>query len=371
MFTAIALTGLAQAQSPVVLEHRIPATTQVGFSGSALLGADAWSYSTLPEGGGGPAGELRLSGGAEYGFARTEMWAHGSSLTEAWTVPAVVDIQRIELGFRNAAGPGLWSGHRGSVSQRWIESGGGGALVLSGVNFKVGPVYRRGLGQSSVGARATLSLSASPHPRASIWASTGAALYANPELPHAVQARFGTEVNPNFQTKIGITLSNLFTLGDNPTEVLGLPAGASVVTRPELWVRHWLTRTWALQAESGLEIGSGTVSYLRGRALIGLTVTLGQVHAPGMRTPSGEVVLRYVDKDASAVAVAGSFTDWEPLPMTQFDGRWERVVELPPGEHEYVYIVDGTPTVPPEAPARRGDGFGGHNGVLVVEDPTM
>ena len=42
------------------------------------------------------------------------------------------------------------------------------------------------------------------------------------------------------------------------------------------------------------------------------------------------------------VQLAGSFSDWQPMPMTrQKDGSFVRVVELPEGTHEYKFVVDG------------------------------
>ena len=77
------------------------------------------------------------------------------------------------------------------------------------------------------------------------------------------------------------------------------------------------------------------------------------------------------DADGNEVSVAGSFTDWEPVPMARSEGVWEVAMTLEPGVHEYVYIVDGTQVVPPEAPSRRDDGFGGWNGVVVVGAPAL
>ena len=48
--------------------------------------------------------------------------------------------------------------------------------------------------------------------------------------------------------------------------------------------------------------------------------------------------------DAQAVNVAGTFNDWKPvtLPLDrQADGYWKTTLPLPPGHHEFKFIVDG------------------------------
>jgi len=48
--------------------------------------------------------------------------------------------------------------------------------------------------------------------------------------------------------------------------------------------------------------------------------------------------------EAQAVFVAGSFNGWstDALPLAgQADGRWHALVPLPPGRHEYKFVVDG------------------------------
>ena len=48
--------------------------------------------------------------------------------------------------------------------------------------------------------------------------------------------------------------------------------------------------------------------------------------------------------DGQAVSVAGTFNNWDPwaTPMTKgANGDWTVNVELPPGRHEYKYVIDG------------------------------
>lgn len=53
---------------------------------------------------------------------------------------------------------------------------------------------------------------------------------------------------------------------------------------------------------------------------------------------------------AKKVELVGDFNDWQPLPMTQsVDGWWLAQVELCHGHHEYQFMVDGQPTLDPQA----------------------
>lgn len=70
---------------------------------------------------------------------------------------------------------------------------------------------------------------------------------------------------------------------------------------------------------------------------------------------------------ATRVQVAGSFGDWTAVEMHRDkNGIWRVEVELLPGAYEYVYLIDGVATAPPEAATRLDDGLGGTNGLLVV-----
>jgi len=74
--------------------------------------------------------------------------------------------------------------------------------------------------------------------------------------------------------------------------------------------------------------------------------------------------------DAEQVALAGSFTGWEPLPLQRAgsSGYWELTLELPSGEHRFTYLTDGGRVFSdPTLPTRERDDFGGENSVLMVK----
>jgi 1,4-alpha-glucan branching enzyme len=87
-------------------------------------------------------------------------------------------------------------------------------------------------------------------------------------------------------------------------------------------------------------------------------------------TPSG-VRFMFTSRDARSVALAGSFNQWSTstnlLGQSGSRGVWTVVVSLPPGEHLFMYVVDGTKWIsPPLAEFYTDDGFGAKNGVVVV-----
>ncbi len=68
--------------------------------------------------------------------------------------------------------------------------------------------------------------------------------------------------------------------------------------------------------------------------------------------------------DALAVLLAGSFTDWEQhsIPLRRdSNGTWTVTVRLPPGKHEYLFIVDGQWCCDPSCARRVPNPFGTEN----------
>jgi hypothetical protein len=91
----------------------------------------------------------------------------------------------------------------------------------------------------------------------------------------------------------------------------------------------------------------------------------GEVHA---------VSFEYFNPEARAVLVAGSFNGWQPsaTPMTkQRGGRWATQVLLPPGQHEYRFVVDGQWQGDPTAERFVANSFGGLNCVVEVKAAAL
>ncbi|HVR63508.1 MAG TPA: glycogen-binding domain-containing protein [Polyangia bacterium] len=73
---------------------------------------------------------------------------------------------------------------------------------------------------------------------------------------------------------------------------------------------------------------------------------------------------------ARRVAVAGSFNGWSQTETILTDdtgrGLYAGTVALPPGEHEYMFVVDGKFVTDPDAVEQRPDGFGMTNALLRI-----
>lgn len=75
---------------------------------------------------------------------------------------------------------------------------------------------------------------------------------------------------------------------------------------------------------------------------------------------------------ATDVALAGSFSDWQPTHHMQqtMDGVWTILLPLTPGVHDYGFVVDGEEWVADPYAPHVDDGFGGVNSRLTVLEPA-
>lgn len=72
---------------------------------------------------------------------------------------------------------------------------------------------------------------------------------------------------------------------------------------------------------------------------------------------------------AREVRLTGTFNGWARQGLSLYrreDGRWECLVPIEPGQHEYRYIVDGTWLPDPHNPQNQLNEFGGTNSLLLV-----
>ncbi len=86
-----------------------------------------------------------------------------------------------------------------------------------------------------------------------------------------------------------------------------------------------------------------------------------------------QVMLRfvYIGNDAESVAVAGDFSDWEPIEMTRqtVNGEdvWTGLVSMNRGEHRYMFVKNDSQWITdPLATVQRDDGFGNKNAVIYL-----
>jgi 1,4-alpha-glucan branching enzyme len=92
--------------------------------------------------------------------------------------------------------------------------------------------------------------------------------------------------------------------------------------------------------------------------------------SPPVPAPGG-VRFVLVRPNARSVALAGTFNEWSttvtPLSRQGTRGVWTVVVPLPPGEHVFMFVIDGSQWItPPLADDYVDDGFGAQNGVVIV-----
>lgn len=79
----------------------------------------------------------------------------------------------------------------------------------------------------------------------------------------------------------------------------------------------------------------------------------------------------YFDEEAESIEVAGDFSDWEPIELSQeFMGDrqvWTGLIPITRGEHRYMFVKDGEEWVTdPLATVQRDDGFGNKNAVIYL-----
>lgn len=86
-----------------------------------------------------------------------------------------------------------------------------------------------------------------------------------------------------------------------------------------------------------------------------------------------EVWIRFVyfDENAKSIAVAGDFTDWDPVQLNReiINGNqvWTGLMPVTRGEQRYMFVKDGEEWVTdPLAEIQRDDGFGNKNAVLIL-----
>jgi len=141
--------------------------------------------------------------------------------------------------------------------------------------------------------------------------------------------------------------------------------------RPSLWtrVRLWLIRPQVLTVRPLTAIPALTLAV----ALIALAVVKNQpvTEDPAMRLATVRFILHDTDMHARNVSVIGSFNNWRADRSVMWYSSeakaWILEAQLPPGDHEYLFLVNGEQLVPdPNAPMTSDDGFGNRNSIVFV-----
>ncbi len=196
------------------------------------------------------------------------------------------------------------------------------------------------------------------------------------------------------EVEAGAALGPRLRLGLGLEAEVGDPEAPWARTRGTVGVRAWPGRRWELSGVIGGGVASagapnaswawaqgaatwwsGTTVGLSARlgaaadeagigswAMLGVQLRFDRHHA---NAAPDRHRFRVRPPAATEVAVMGSFTGWQRVPLHRAaDGAWETTLTLDPGWNTYVYVVDGKVLVPPDADRLEPDGYGGVNGVL-------
>lgn len=88
---------------------------------------------------------------------------------------------------------------------------------------------------------------------------------------------------------------------------------------------------------------------------------------------SAPVRFEFHHPTARRIFVVGSFNDWNPsaTPLANLgDGRWLRLLWLPPGQHEYLFVADGVWCFDPGAADYAPNVYATMNAVVEVLTPS-
>lgn len=66
------------------------------------------------------------------------------------------------------------------------------------------------------------------------------------------------------------------------------------------------------------------------------------------------------------VAIRGEMSDWNPVPMTMVDGKWQVKMGLNPGRYQYLLVVNGQDMLDPANPQQVSNNQGGFNSLIEI-----
>jgi len=154
------------------------------------------------------------------------------------------------------------------------------------------------------------------------------------------------------------------------------------VRRSRAVARGWWTRRRTIHISySAVTVVAAAVVIAVAGAIVGRTLwrppNAAQTVASATARTDTVRIVRFVlhAPSASSVALVGDFNDWQrgatPLRPAGAAGVWAVSLPLPPGLHQYAFIVDGTRWTPdPATSTTVTDDFGTTTSVIAVGDAT-
>ena len=156
--------------------------------------------------------------------------------------------------------------------------------------------------------------------------------------------------------------------------VVGEPRGARAA-----W--QWLSRPRTVRVSplAGLALAAGVATVIalastrQAVTTVPTTAPVSDVLPVAANGGAAPVQFVLVAPGASSVALVGDFNGWDaaatPLHVVSSGDVWAVEIPLPPGRHQYAFIVDGTRWMPdPAAPRAVADDFGTPNSVVTVAE---
>jgi hypothetical protein len=139
--------------------------------------------------------------------------------------------------------------------------------------------------------------------------------------------------------------------------------------RQSIW--SWLFQPHVYRVRPAL--AAAAVVFLVAAGIVGGSLKGRAPAAVESAATASTILVRFelVAPTADRVSLAGSFNDWQAdgieLTRNVETGVWTGTVPLRPGEHQYMFVIDGAEWIPdPDAHAQVDDGFGQTNSVIVV-----
>ena len=363
----------AQAVEPVLVEPAGPTVhSDWGTSVTAMGGRDSFSGSGLL------MGMLRGGIGATRSVGQLDGTVSYGTTVVAWPESPIADLQVAAASLRTRVGVAPIVGGRASIGRQWGQGSAGIELRAQGdlasQTWLSAEIFTRGGADAAGGLieagpllSAGVGRSFSPHLSAGISSRLQVPMVAA-SLPIQSTSQLVVAFEPSYRIVVRPTASVLLTGSRTSPAALGFLPSDSGLVQGALTLQYWFLPSLAATAEGNVEAGFRTLDYDRISVSAGLTATFS-ARRTGHIDPIASGALRFSFEalGAGVVAIAGTFTDWELVTMDEVDGHWSIDMAVSPGVHQYVYVVDGVSTLPPEVSDTRQDDFGVTNGVLYVD----